>query len=105
VKIDFVSDRISKTHEAMINPMVGDRFHEMYSHWVYVVKVNRKHVWVMSASPPCQFPRDGILKKYTRDEFINYYSYNSPSLAGNIGSSFMTEIMMYQSGYDYRLHI
>jgi len=69
-----------ETHEAMMNPQKGDRFQEMYTHWVYVVKVVKDHVWTLSASSPCIFPRDGMIRKHTKSSFIELYSYNSPNL-------------------------
>lgn len=68
------------THEAMLDPQVGDRFCEMYTHWVYVVKVTKKYVWTLAASAPCSFPEDGDLVKRTREDYIHYYSYKSPNL-------------------------
>lgn len=65
------------TDEAINDPQVGDRFHEMYSYWVYVVKVTKKFVWTMHASPPCEFPKDGKLIKRKREDFKKYYEYGS----------------------------
>jgi hypothetical protein len=70
-----------KTHEAMLNPCIGDRFQEMYSHWVYVIKVTRWSVWTMSASSPCEFPKDGKVEKRSKKKFRDYYSYKNPALA------------------------
>jgi len=64
-----------KTHEAMIRPKKGDRFHDCYCHWVYVVKTSFFHVWVMSSSAPCVFPEDATLMKLTRRKFIKKYAY------------------------------
>lgn len=68
------------TDEAMKNPRKGDRFHEFFTHWVYVIKVTKKFVWTMSASAPCEFPKDAKLEKRTREKFIDYYSYHGSSL-------------------------
>jgi hypothetical protein len=68
------------THEAMMNPQVGDRFEEFFTYWMYVVKVTKKSVWTLSATAPCTFPEDGKLEKRTRKEFIDHYSYNFPNL-------------------------
>jgi hypothetical protein len=65
------------THKAMMNPKVGDRFEEFYTHWVYVIKVTRLFVWTMSASVPCTFPQDGKLEKRTKTDFRKYYSYHN----------------------------
>jgi len=69
-----------KTHEAILNPRVGDRFEEFYTHWVYIVKVTRWSVWTMSASAPCTFPQDAKLIKRSKKSFRKYFSYNSPNL-------------------------
>ena len=66
-----------KTHEAMMNPKVGDRFEEFYTFWMYVVKVSRWHVWTMSASAPCEFPKDGKIEKRTKKEFRKHFSYQT----------------------------
>lgn len=58
-----------KTHRAFCNPKKGDRFHEMYSAWMYVVKTTKKWVYTLSASAPCTFPTDGELEKMTREQF------------------------------------
>jgi len=71
---------IDKTHEAILHPRIGDRFQEFYTHWVYVVKVTRWHVWTMSASAPCTFPQDAKLTKHSKKSFRQYYSYQSPNL-------------------------
>lgn len=68
------------THLAMTHPKVGDRFQEFFSYWVYVVKVTRKRVWIMYASCPCEFPKDGKLEKLSRQEFIKKYSYDGPDM-------------------------
>jgi hypothetical protein len=58
-----------KSKAATQSPSVGDRFHEMYSYWEYVVHLTDKHVFVLCFSPPCEVPTDGKLKKYTRERF------------------------------------
>ena len=65
----------------MLDPKAGDRFHEMYSHWVYVVKVGWIYVWILSASTPCEFPKDGVLEKRTKKNFVKYYSYKHHNLS------------------------
>lgn len=71
---------VNNTHEAMLDPQVGDRFHEFFTHWVYVVKVTDKYIWTLAASAPCEFPKDGILIRSKKDEFREYYSYKCASL-------------------------
>ena len=77
---ETMDDLDIRTHEAMMNPQVGDRFHEFFHHWVYVVKVTPCYVWTMSASAPCEFPKDGKLERRTKKAFIEFYSYKSPNL-------------------------
>ena len=67
-----------KTCEALADPIAGDRFHEMYSFWMYVVKVTKRSVTVMEASPPCVFPEDARVREITRAEFQCHYGYPSP---------------------------
>ena len=62
----------------MINPQKGDRFHEFYTFWGYVVKVSERYVWTMEASAPCVFPDDGILKKMTKKQFRIRFSREDP---------------------------
>jgi hypothetical protein len=52
---------------------VGDRFHEMYSFWVYVVAIEDPIVWTMEASPPCTFPDDGKVRMQSRDELVSRF--------------------------------
>ena len=63
------------TMDAINDPKIGDRFHEMYSFWIYVIKITSKHVWVMSASAPCEFPVDGEIRKFTRPEYKRWACY------------------------------
>jgi len=67
---------MSATGEAFANPQPGQAFHEMYSFWVVVVHVDKAHVIVMEASPPCTLPDDGKLRGFeTHDDFRRAYSY------------------------------
>lgn len=79
-KEDIYQQNIENTHQAILNPRKGDRFHEFYCHWVYVVKVTKYSVWTMSASSPCTFPEDAKLEKRSRKDFRNFYSYKNPDL-------------------------
>ena len=69
------------TTEKILNPSVGDRFHEMLSFWMYVVKVEYDNygdvvrVYTMSFNPPCEAPRDGELTEYSVDGFRKHFFY------------------------------
>lgn len=67
------------THMAIMNPRMGDRFHEFFHHWIYVVKVTPKYVWTMSASAPCSFPEDAKLEKRRHEEFRKHCAYGGIS--------------------------
>ena len=73
----FFDNRDKATEEAFDDPQIGDRFHEMYSFWCYVVDRKGNYVTTMEASPPCAFPDDGKVKFQTLDEFRNRFSYES----------------------------
>lgn len=62
--------RRDETRAALLAPKVGDRFHEMYSWWMYVVEVTDHHVVTLAANAPCTFPDDGRAKRWTRTEFV-----------------------------------
>jgi hypothetical protein len=66
-----------ETYNAMHDPQEGDLFEEFYTHWVYIVKVTSRYIYTLSASAPCEFPKDGQLHKRTKEQFLNYYSYQS----------------------------
>lgn len=66
-----------RTQEALLDPQVGDRFHEMYSFWVYVVSVVDNRVITMEANPPCEFPNDGKVWSGTKEEFKKRFYYDS----------------------------
>lgn len=68
-----------KTHKAFCKPKKGDRFQEMYSCWMYVVKVTKKFVYVMTASAPCTFPEDAELEKMTREQYKTRWQYGHSS--------------------------
>lgn len=69
-------EMIKATAEAFENPRVGDRFHEMYSFWFYVVDVGEDSVWTLEGSPPCEFPKDATLCSYTREQYKQHFAYN-----------------------------
>jgi len=53
----------------------GDRFTEFYSYWLYIIKTTKKYIWTISAAAPCEFPKDGEIKKMTRQEFVEKYGW------------------------------
>jgi hypothetical protein len=57
-----------QTAAAFADPQVGDRFHEQYSFWVYVVAREGDQVTTMEASPPCTFPDDARVWTGTVEE-------------------------------------
>ena len=68
------------TAAAMADPQVGDRFHDMYSFWVFVVDVGTESVTTYEASGhPSEMPDiGGKLRIFTtRDEFRASYRYGS----------------------------
>jgi hypothetical protein len=69
--------RMAQTMEALKDPQVGDRFHEMYSFWMFVLVVTPAEVTFMTASPPCSLPDDGKIATLTRELFIKKFTYQS----------------------------
>lgn len=65
------------TAEAMDDPRIGDRFSEFYSFWLYVVDRDGDHITTMEASPPCEFPKDAKLAKYSLVDFRKRFAYGS----------------------------
>lgn len=65
------------TWAALNDPQVGDRFHEMYSWWMFVVAVDGFTVTTLAASAPCTFPDDGQVKVWSRAEFVSGNCYSS----------------------------
>ncbi len=72
---DNYKEMQEKTAEAMFNPQVGDRFHEFFSFWVYVLKRTDREITIMEASSPCELPRDGRIWKGTIEQFRLRYAY------------------------------
>jgi hypothetical protein len=75
-KKDIKEDQ-EKTDHAMKYPQVGDRFTEMCSFWLYVVAVEGDSVTTMEATGPCEFPKDGKVKKQNAEEFRRRFAYGS----------------------------
>ncbi len=71
------AERNAATAEAMNDPQVGDRFHEMYSFFVYVVFREKDKIVTLEASPPCTLPEDGTLKSQTVQQFQERFSYGT----------------------------
>jgi hypothetical protein len=68
------------TADAMSDPQVGDRFHDMYTFWVYVVDAGSESVTTYEASGhPSQFPDVGGKLRFfpTRQAFRASYQYGS----------------------------
>lgn len=66
----------AKTMAAIRDPQVGDRFHEMFSFWRYVVARFGERVIVMDGSPPCTLPDDGRLHEFaTVAEYVEAMTY------------------------------
>lgn len=74
-----LSERDWLTAQAFADPRPGDRFHEMFSFWMYVVAVEPDgRVAVLTASPPCSLPGDGKIEIYpTHDAYRAYWAYES----------------------------
>ena len=62
------------TLQALRDPQPGDRFHEMYSYWVYVVRRDGNEVWYCEANPPCKFPQDAKLTKTTVEKMLKHFT-------------------------------
>jgi len=69
--------RDAATHDAVLNPRAGDRYHEMCSFWIYVLRVTPHEVTTMDAHPPCRLPRDGVVVTQTREEFRRRLEYDT----------------------------
>lgn len=66
-------ERARRTAEAFADPQVGDRFHEMFSVWWYVVAVEpADRVAVLKGISPCELPRDGRLEVYPSHEAFRW---------------------------------
>jgi len=63
------------TLQALRDPQPGDRFHEMYSYFVYVVHREQDEVWYCEANPPCSFPEDAKLVKTTVQKMLDHFTH------------------------------
>ena len=66
------------TMEAILDPQVGDAFHEMFSYWLIVVRYDMNDVWYLDGNPPISFPEEGRLVRTTLSKYIEYCTYDSP---------------------------
>lgn len=62
------------TEAVLRNPQVGDKFHEMYSFWLYVLAVDDCEVTFISGS---ELPKDGKIETMQREAFVKRFSYDS----------------------------
>ena len=72
-------ERREQAREALRNPRVGDRFHEMYSFWICVVERQGDRVTTMQASAPCTFPEDAEVRFWSVEEFGTYFGVDRPT--------------------------
>ncbi len=68
-------DDVTMAH--LRDPQPGDRFHEMYSFWVYVLGVTNGVVIYCEANPPCTLPNDAKLTVATQAQFLARFSYGA----------------------------
>lgn len=68
--------RADEIEAIMADPQPGDRFHEMYNFWGYVLEREGDQVTLITASPPCTFPEDGVIEVLLLDEFRRKFSYD-----------------------------
>jgi hypothetical protein len=66
-----------QTAAAFDDPQVGDRFHEMYSFWVYVVAREGDQVTTMESGAPCTFPDDARVWIGTVEELKKRFAYGT----------------------------
>lgn len=79
VETPEIRTRDRLTAEAFGDPQVGDRYHEMYSVWWYVVAVEPEgRIAIMKGVPPCTLPTDGTVAVFSSHrEFRKYFEYGS----------------------------
>ena len=65
------------TERALADPQVGDRFHEMYSFWLYVIRRDGDIVTTMEVSPPATLPDDGKVRIQTVTELRERLAYGN----------------------------
>ena len=52
-------EMVELSRSALVNPLPGDAWQEMYSFWLFVVRCEGDLVMTLEANPPCTFPEDG----------------------------------------------
>lgn len=67
----------AEIEEIMADPQPGDRFHEYYAFWCYVVARDGERVTIMHASAPCSFPEDGTVETMTVEELRAKFRYET----------------------------
>lgn len=71
------SERHKRTHEAFLDPQIGDRFEEMYTFWLFVVYRGNDTIATLEGSAPVTFPKEGKLRVYrSLEEFRERFSYD-----------------------------
>ena len=68
-----------RTHDALLDPQIGDLFSEMPCFRLYIVDRNDNEVITCEGSPPCTMPDDGTWNIYTVEELRERLSYKSIS--------------------------
>lgn len=68
-----------RTAEAFDNPQTGDRFHEMYSYWVYVIGIDGEKITTFeSGYHPSQHPARGKCHTYpSHEDYRAYFAYGT----------------------------
>ena len=70
-------EKLKATEEAFKTLRAGDHFHEMFSFHVFVLSVNNKEIVAIEGSPPCSFPADGKITRYSPpSEFEKRFKYS-----------------------------
>lgn len=63
--------------QIMVDPQPGDRFHEMYAFWCYVLERDDDVITFITLSPPGTLPEDGEVQTLPLDKFRRYFSYST----------------------------
>lgn len=68
---------------ALADPQPGDRWHEMYSVWLYVVWREGNQVAWCGASSPCTFPTDAQFFVGTLDDWRGHMVYGGTGVVAD----------------------
>lgn len=80
------------TEIALADPRPGDLYHECYSWWAMVVRVEGPKIGVITLNPPGSMLRDGRPRVFSnRDEFVTYLRHTLLSDRGNNVDGWMPE--------------